>query len=91
MYKVGTGFIHIVRDKADPLLFDVRHAVGRSTAAIYCPCCGYENRVYIWSFNGSGKRCENCLALVSRHGASLRADKMSPEDWEFAISKSKTV
>lgn len=44
---------------------------GKSTVYIKCPFCCEETRAYIWSLNGSGKRCENdsCKAILGRCNA----------------------
>ena len=40
---------------------------GKSTIIIVCPFCKRETEAYIWSINGSGKRCNNnnCKAMLS--------------------------
>lgn len=89
-YRARTVFVHVARASVDPILSNVQQSVGRGTATTFCPCCGHENRVYIWSFNGTGKRCDNCRALISRWGASLHIDRMSAEDWKTATEKAAT-
>lgn len=59
---------------------DEKARVGRSTVAISCQFCNHLQRVYRWSFAGSGKRCEICGALNTRHGAFLHWDRLSAED-----------
>jgi hypothetical protein len=43
------------------------HEFGRSRGFVQCPFCGLRNRVYLWSFAGGGKRCENprCRAYMA--------------------------
>jgi len=45
----------------------VRPLFGRSYINADCPFCKFRNRVYLWSFAGSGKRCEFCGAVFA-HG-----------------------
>jgi hypothetical protein len=43
---------------------------GRSGMEVRCPFCGFRFWAYVWSLNGSGKRCENqdCRAKVTPWG-----------------------
>ena len=50
---------------------------GHSTLEVFCPFCGTEWDVYVWSFAGSGKRCL-CGAMMSLRGGAWR--KVNPKD-----------
>lgn len=56
---------------------------GKSKGIIECPCCGTFTEVFIWSFNGCGKRCDGCNVLLGRRGAYIKA----AEEWEIKKSK----
>lgn len=46
--------------------------VGRSIVYITCPFCGEEVTAYLWSLNGSGKRC-HCGAKHDGYGITTAA------------------
>ena len=53
-------------------------AHGGSFAFIQCPFCDNKQKVYLWSFAGSGcKRCDMCGALLS---VSNKAHKVKNKD-----------
>lgn len=37
---------------------------GRSYGYVCCPFCRTENKVYVWSLSGGGKRCINCKSII---------------------------
>lgn len=43
---------------------------GRSTAEVLCPFCDFIQKIYIWSFAGCGKRCDNCGVHLGHHRAT---------------------
>ena len=49
---------------------------GRSTEFVSCGFCETQHEVYTWSFAGSGKRCENCGALMGPQGTSAEKDRI---------------
>lgn len=42
---------------------------GTSSGKAKCPCCSAVSDIYLWSFAGSGKRCNNCGVLMVLSGA----------------------
>lgn len=58
--KVG-----IYRLKMGPLR-KTESEFSRSRGEVDCPFCGFIQTVFIWSFNGGGKRCDNCGVLLSK-------------------------
>ncbi len=44
---------------------------GRSSGYANCPCCGTTTMIFIWSFCGSGKRCNGCNVLLTNGGAFI--------------------
>lgn len=57
---------------------------GRSKGYVYCPCCKQGNDIFIWSFIGSGKRCENCKVLITYGGAFVTKEEINKniEQWQ---------
>ena len=52
---------------------------GRSQAEATCSFCGFIQRVYVWSFAGSGKRCDNCGVLLTHRHAFAEIKKLPRE------------
>ena len=44
---------------------------GRSTFDISCPCCNTITTAFVWSFSGTGKRCNGCNIMLGYSGAIL--------------------
>jgi len=41
-------------------------SIGRSQSRATCPTCGYEKKVYVWSWAGNGfYRCPGCLTAIT--------------------------
>lgn len=45
---------------------------GRSTQEVVCPFCNRTVKVYLWSFYGSGKKCDCGVVLVPYMGRRLK-------------------
>jgi hypothetical protein len=56
---------------------------GKSTIIIRCPFCNNEVVAYVWSYAGSGKKC-NCGALLTKKHATL---KRSTHDYQIQIQR----
>lgn len=52
---------------------------GRSYCYITCPFCSAVVKAYIWSLNGSGKKC-NCGALHGGWGQTIKNYKPEKEN-----------
>lgn len=50
-----------------PYYYKTESLHGRSRARTACGFCEHPHDVYIWSFIGGGKRCENCGSLMFIH------------------------
>jgi hypothetical protein len=54
-----------------------RSTVGRTEVYIVCPFCGTENKAYLWSLAGSGKRCQ-CGAKHTYYGYTIPPKPRKP-------------
>lgn len=45
---------------------------GRSMVHIQCPFCNYRVHAFKWSLAGTGKRCQNCGAMIGHLGTAYR-------------------
>lgn len=52
---------------------------GKSMGEVSCPCCGEVNDIYLWSFRGSGKRCENCNVMLGSMGAFIAKKEITKD------------
>ena len=75
IYKEGQPPSFFYRDNEG--LYAYRSEYARSSAKLKCPWCETENRVFIWSLAGGGKRCEGCKSLMG-----FRHTIVSPEAYE---------
>lgn len=57
------------------LLRKTESEFSRSRGEIDCPFCEFIQTVFIWSFHGGGKRCENCGVLLSKWYAIAEEDR----------------
>lgn len=62
----------------ETLLYNKRAEFAKTTYDVDCPFCGQTYSVYIWSFYGSGKKCE-CGAKLYPGGAKKLIQR-SPND-----------
>ena len=75
---IDRGFVDRI-ENGKPVRYEVREygegyqhsSHGRTTLDVQCPFCNAWMTVYVWSFAGSGKRCE-CGALISLRGGARR-------------------
>jgi hypothetical protein len=51
-----------------------RSTIGKSEVYIVCPFCGTENKAYLWSLAGCGKRCQ-CGAKHTYYGYTIPPNK----------------
>lgn len=72
-------FEQIIRGPHETKQFTVKNRglEYRSSNTIYfdCPFCGVEMKAYLWSLNGSGKRC-GCGAFHLGSGVSHKAKEV---------------
>jgi len=54
-------------------------ANGRSYFYAKCPFCNNDQKIYVWSFAGSGKRCEGCGAMFSWFGEAYHFKELNLE------------
>lgn len=66
----ASKWVNVPTERGDDYLADTvlcrggNSEPGRSTKYLACGFCEAEHKVYIWSLAGSGKRCDNCGALM---------------------------
>lgn len=67
--ETADGAIYAMEIPSDQITKYMSVSSGRSTAEVNCPFCRFIQLVYIWSFAGCGKRCDNCGVLLLHRSA----------------------
>ena len=60
------------RESKEHNVYEGSREHGRSTVFIECPFCGEQTEAYVWSLNGSGKKCWKCKAVHTGMGMTVR-------------------